>query len=69
MPKGPIKGRKKRGKVSEGGKKNGKQKEEREEDNTKESVRNEKEIDIQSTHPGNGPRHSNFPRDQSGRPF
>lgn len=57
MPKGPIKGTKKdgggepRGRGGKTGNKREKEKrEEGEGDNTKESVRNEKEIDIQSTH-------------------
>lgn len=58
MPKGPIKGTKKdgggdepRGRGEKTGNKREKEKrEEGEGDNTKESVRNEKEIDIQSTH-------------------
>lgn len=62
-------GREKKNEETKGRKRNGRGGGKEEEDNTKESVRNEKEIDIQSAHPGNGPRHSNFPRDQSGRPF
>lgn len=55
MPKGPIKRTKKRRRRERSRRKGGKRetkerKRKGEEDNTKESVRNEKEIDIQSIH-------------------
>lgn len=55
MPKGPIKRTKKRRRRERSGRKGEKRetkerKRKGEEDNTKESVRNEKEIDIQSIH-------------------